>query len=141
MSRTLIEQGLAPSWPAARVAWHQRDPESLVLVARAREELLGFAIMQFGEDTAHLNLLAVAAHGRRRGIGRRLVTWLEETALTAGTFVIGLELRATNAAALGFYRSLGYRESGRVAGYYQAIEDAIRMQRDLRLGRGSLQTH
>ena len=31
------------------------------------------------------------------------MTWLEETALTAGTFIIGLELRATNEAAFAFY--------------------------------------
>jgi ribosomal protein S18 acetylase RimI-like enzyme len=46
---------------------------------------------------------------RRRGIARQLITWLEETALTAGTFTIGLELRATNFEARGFYAALGYR--------------------------------
>lgn len=139
MSRALIEQGLAPSWPPARVLWHVRHAESVALVAKAEAALLGFAIMEFGEETAHLNLLAVAPEARRRGVGRQLIRWLEETACTAGTFVIRLELRAGNAEALGFYRSLGYSESGRVPGYYQGIEDAIRMRRDLRIGRGSVQ--
>lgn len=141
MSRALIEQGLAPSWPPARVLWHVRHAESIVLVARAHAGLLGFAIMEFGEETAHLNLLAVDGCARRRGIGRQLVGWLEETALTAGTFLIGLELRAGNAEALGFYRSLGYRETGRVPGYYQGIEDAIRMRRDLRISDASRVPH
>jgi ribosomal protein S18 acetylase RimI-like enzyme len=132
MSRELIENGLRPSWPAARIVWHIRHRESVVLKAAAGQVIAGFAIMQFGDETAHLNLLAVCARHRRRGIARQLISWLEETALTAGTFKIGLELRATNLEARAFYGSLGYREIGRVLGYYEGVEDAIRMARDLR---------
>jgi ribosomal-protein-alanine N-acetyltransferase len=85
----------------------------------------------YADDTAHLNLLAVAAAHRRRGIGRRLVAWLEATALTAGTFTIALELRAGNEGARAFYAALGYRELARVPGYYQGRESAIRMVRDV----------
>src|SRR5262245_6142861 len=60
MSRELIEAGLHPSWPEARVAAHIRDKASMVLVARTGWEIAGFAIMQFGDERAHLNLLAVA---------------------------------------------------------------------------------
>ena len=38
-------------------------------------------------------------------------------------------MRATNDAAFAFYSTLGYRELGRVPGYYQGIEPAIRMAR------------
>jgi len=93
----------------------------------------GFAIMRYSQDTAHLNLLAVDPGHRRKGLGRRLLEWLEETAATAGTFLVGLELRASNDGALAFYTRLGYRELGRVAGYYQGVEPAIRMSRDLRV--------
>ena len=62
--------------------------------------------MRYGEDIAHLNLLAVDPAHRRRGVARQLIRWLEETAVTAGTFVIGLELRATNESALQFYTKL-----------------------------------
>ena len=132
MSERLIEAGLRPSWPASRVAWHIRHPESIVLTARTDTGIAGFAIMHYGDEAAHLNLLAVAPAHRRRGIARRLVTWLEETAFTAGTFIIGLELRASNHEAYAFYTALGYQEVGRVAGYYQGVEHAICMARDLR---------
>lgn len=134
MSHRLIEAGLRPAWSAARITWHIGHPESVVLTARRADETAGFAIMRFGDDVAHLNLLAVDPAHRRRAVGRRMMRWLEETALTAGTFIIGLELRATNAAAFAFYAALGYRELGRVSGYYQGIEHAIRMGRDLRAG-------
>ena len=135
MSRELIEAGLRPSWGASRIGWHVRDPDSVVLVARLGLALAGFAIMRYADDAAHLNLLAVAATHRRQGIGRRLLFWLEETALTAGTYVVGLELRAGNEAARAFYQALGYQELARIPGYYQGVEAAIRMRRDVRASR------
>ena len=131
MSQDFVETGLRPAWDTARIAWHIRNPDSVVLAARAGSAIIGFAIMRYGDDTAHLNLLAVAPAHRRRGIGRRLVAWLEDTALTAGTFTIALELRAGNAGARAFYAALGYRELVRVPGYYQGRECAIRMVRDV----------
>jgi ribosomal protein S18 acetylase RimI-like enzyme len=138
MSEQLIEAGLRPSWSAPRITWHIRHPESIVLAARHRARVVGFAVMRYGDDVAHLNLLAVEPEHRRRGVARRMMDWLEETALTAGTFIIGLELRATNEAAFAFYSRLGYRELGRVSGYYQGVEPAIRMARDVRKGRDAI---
>ena len=46
--------------------------------------------------------------------------------------------RATNHAAFAFYSALGYRELGRVSGYYQGVEHAIRMARDVRTGRDAV---
>ncbi len=131
MSSRLIEAGLTPSWPPERVARHIRGEESIVLTAKRSAGLLGFAIMQFGDSTAHLNLLAVDSYSQRRGLGRALLSWLEESAVVAGTFLIQLELRASNSIARAFYQARGYRETGRVAGYYQRLEDAIQMERDL----------
>lgn len=132
MSQAHVESGLKPAWGAARIRWHVRDPESVVLIARLQTIIAGFAIMRYGEDIAHLNLLAVEPAHRRRGIARALVRWLEETALTAGTFIVGLELRASNEPARALYRALGYHELGQIPGYYQGVESAIRMVRDVR---------
>ena len=140
MSQELVEAGLRPAWSASRITWHVRNPDSVVLTARHDSRAVGFAIMRYGDDVAHLNLLAVDPGHRRQGIARRLMVWLEDTALTAGTFIIGLEVRATNQTAFEFYTALGYRELGRVAGYYQGIEHAIRMARDVRTARSSDQS-
>ena len=133
MSRRLIESGLDPCWTAERVERQLKNHDCVVLVARFANHIVGFAIMQYGDDAAHLNLLAVEAGHRRHGIGRQLVAWLEDTARVAGTFAIRLEVRATNAGARAFYAALGYRETGWVRGYYQGVEDAVRFSRDLSL--------
>jgi ribosomal protein S18 acetylase RimI-like enzyme len=137
MALAFIEHGLRPSWPSSRIVRHVRHPESVVLVAERDRRIAGFAIMDFGDDSAHLNLLAVVPAERRRRVGERLVSWLEETALTAGTFIVELELRADNATAHAFYESLGYAEVARISGYYQGLEDAVRMRRDVRIARSS----
>ena len=132
MSRDLIETGLGWSWTAARVLRSIRDPETVVLVARQGRHIIGFAIMDFGEEAAHLALLAVDPTHRRRGIGRRLFGWLRESALTAGIAMIKLELRAGNMEAQQFYRCLGFDEIGWTAGYYRRRETALRMALRLR---------
>ncbi len=58
--------------------------------------------------------------------------WLEASARVAGTFVVSLEVRAANLAARSFYRKLGYRELVCLPRYYNGIETAVRMSRDLR---------
>ncbi|HYM34658.1 MAG TPA: GNAT family N-acetyltransferase [Steroidobacteraceae bacterium] len=131
MSAALIEQGLPHSWTERRVLAHIRHRECTVLVAKLANQLTGFAIMEFGNTMAHLNLLAVDPRWQRRGIGRQLLEWLHESALTIGTFVVKLELRAENGKARRFYASLGYDECGYVPRYYCNVEDAVLMSRDL----------
>jgi ribosomal protein S18 acetylase RimI-like enzyme len=135
MSRRLVEAGLEPCWTERRIDRQRADPDSLVLTARIGATIGGFAIMQYGDEAAHLNLLAVEKVHQRRGIGRALVAWLEDTARAAGVFRIRLEVRAGNQAAQDFYAALGYREAGWVSGYYQGEEDALRFERDLAVAR------
>ena len=132
LSRHAIEQGLAWSWTPRRVTHCLQDPTTNVIVKRERSALTGFSIMRYGDDEAHLLLLAVAPALRRRGIGSELLQWLETTARVAGLRAIRLELRTGNAPARAFYRSRGFEETGQITGYYQGLEDATRMVKPLR---------
>lgn len=132
MSRDLVESGLGWKYDAARVLQAVREPETLAPLACERGRIAGFALMEFGEERAHLVLLAVRPAERRLGIGRLLVEWLVESARVAGIASLHLELRAGNAAARGFYRALGFDETIVVPGYYRGREAALRMIRVLR---------
>jgi ribosomal protein S18 acetylase RimI-like enzyme len=101
------------------------------VVARREQRIAAFAIMHFGDDVAHLNLLAVAPEHRRQGLGRRLMQWLTTTAIEAGVFRVNLELRTHNEAARIFYERLGFAQLGIIQGYYQGREAALRMSRRL----------
>ena len=131
MSREYIERGLGWDWTATRVLRSIRDRSTNVAVVREGSNLLGFGIMKYNDDMAHLHLLAVQQMRRRKGMGAALLSWLEATAHTAGIEKIRVEARATNEAARAFYRSRNYREVERLAGYYRGVEDAVRMEKRL----------
>lgn len=131
MARDLVELGLGWTWTGLRIARHVRSADSVVLVAQREGRIAGFAVMRFGESEAHLDLLAVRPRYRRAGAGRRMVKWLEESALVAGVSVIYLEVRETNREALAFYAAIGYCRVRRLPGYYCGRETAICMGRDL----------
>jgi len=132
MSRDLVESGLGWKYDAARVLKAIRDRDTLAAVACERGRIAGFALMEFGDERAHLVLLAVRPTHRRQGIGRRLVDWLVASARVAGIASLHLELRSANEAARGFYRAMGFDETIVVPGYYRGRESALRMIRVLR---------
>ncbi len=134
MSRCLIEVGLRGwTWHPTRIARALRSRETCVLAADADNRLAGFAITEFGDTRAHLSLFAVQPQFQRRGIGLAMIEWIMESALTAGITQIDVEMRSNNFAARSFYEALGFVATGQVAGYYQNIETAVRMQRRLGL--------
>jgi ribosomal-protein-alanine N-acetyltransferase len=137
MSRRLIEFDLPWSWTESRVRYHLRNRECAVIVARHGKRICGFAIMQFYDAHAHLNLLAVHPGYRNQGIGSALVSWLEDSARTAGIFLVRLELRAGNDGGRAFYERLGYEQTGISPSYYDGREDALRMTHNLSLVRAA----
>jgi ribosomal-protein-alanine N-acetyltransferase len=151
MSRDFIESGLGWKYDAQRVLKAIRDRETLAVVAceeqknpaagaaaAPRSALAGFAIVEMGDERAHLVLLAVRPSHRRLGIGQRMLEWLLESARVAGMASVHLELRAGNDAARRFYRAMGFYETVLVPGYYRGVEGgrkegALRMLRVLRV--------
>lgn len=132
MTRQYLEAGLPPRYPATRIARLIDHEDTIALVADDGSGLQGFAIIEFGDDEAHLVLLCVRPAWRRAGLGRRMVDWLVESARVAGIARIDLELRSDNQAAQDFYRALGFRDAAVVPGYYGGRLDALKMSRALR---------
>ena len=118
MSRQLVERGLSWTWKPIRILSMVYNPETVVIVARTRVELAGFAIMEFHDSHAHLNLLAAAGDKSREGIASARLDWLENSAGIAGLDRIELEVRHNNEGARGFYRVHAFEEVAMVHGYY-----------------------
>jgi len=131
MSRDLVEHGLGWSWTQSRVLRCLRHPDTNAIVAVHQAERAGFALMKYGEEEAHLLLLAVRPAHARCGIGSAMVEWLEGSARVAGIARVTLEARAGNAAARSFYRRLGYSAAQLLPGYYGGSETSVRMVKKL----------
>jgi ribosomal protein S18 acetylase RimI-like enzyme len=83
------------------------DPE-LFVVAVENGELVASAMGGYEGHRGWVNYLAVRPDLRRRGIGRKLMLRLEGDLKARGCPKINLQIRTSNAAAVGFYRALGY---------------------------------
>jgi [ribosomal protein S18]-alanine N-acetyltransferase len=129
MSRELIEHGLPWSWRTERVARAIANPNTNVAVVRDAKDVIAFGIMEYQEVEAHLTLFAVAPAWQRQGIGRELLSWLEESALVAGARRIRVEARRENEAARCFYNEAGYHEQAIERGMYSKALDGIRLER------------
>ena len=131
LSRDDIEYGLPWSWTPARVERAIRHRDVNVVVAKQAQVLVGFGIMQYGDQGANLNLLGVSKDQRRLGTGTHIVEWLERVAVNAGIFDIVVQLRQQNVAAKAFYQGLGFEVIDHLPGYYGNHEVAIVMAKNL----------
>jgi [ribosomal protein S18]-alanine N-acetyltransferase len=131
MSREYIEHGLGWSWTRERVLKAIHESSTNVAVVQQEDHLLGFGIMQYGDQRAHLSLLGVELIHRKRGLATLLLAWLEKSAMVAGIERIQLEARSDNAIALAFYGNHGYRQTGTITGYYRGMVDAVRLEKIL----------
>jgi ribosomal-protein-alanine N-acetyltransferase len=129
----------APQWPrSAYVAAIALNvlPRRIALVAEFAGEVAGFAVASLvgpGADfEAELESIAVAKSVQGHGIGAALLARLVTNLGLVGAEKLALEVRESNAAALGLYERAGFREVGRRRGYYRdPVEDAVLLRLDL----------
>jgi [ribosomal protein S18]-alanine N-acetyltransferase len=133
MSRDLIETGLPWRYHTVHMLRLMGNDDTVALVADDPAGIQGFAVMQFGDERAHLVLLCVRPALQRRGVGRRLLDWLLASARIAGIARVQLELRADNPAAHRFYRGQGFVDGAWLPGYYDGLVAARRMVLELRV--------
>ncbi len=130
----------APHWPVSaylEAMDRGHRPRRVALVADGNGgRVVGLAVANLVAPEAELETIAVAAEGQRQGVGAGLMRALMEELKAERVTELLLEVRASNKSALGFYRALGFLETGRRVGYYaDPEEDAVLMR--FRLERGA----
>ena len=129
LSKKYIEHDLLQRYTPEHLKKVMNKNNKNVVVARISNKLVGFGVMTYHDDRANLDLLAVKLLYRRRGIGRKIVYWLEEVALTAGIFYIFVQARKINHGAIKFYNKLGFELFEEKSGYYQGKETGVLMSK------------
>jgi ribosomal-protein-alanine N-acetyltransferase len=99
-------------------------PRTRVLIARRGAKRIGAVIFWDLPGERQVVELVVDTNERRKGVARRLLNEVLQNASHTT-----LEVRASHAAALGLYRSLGFRQVGIRRSYYEGQEDAVLMER------------
>lgn len=97
-------------------------------------EVRSYAILMPAVDEAELLTIGVAATWQRKGLGRRMLNQMLETARARNMKRVFLEVRSSNVAAIAMYLSTGFSVIGVRSGYYQnsnGSENALVMACDL----------
>jgi ribosomal-protein-alanine N-acetyltransferase len=101
------------------------------VVARAGDDVVGFAGLWVMVDEAHVTTFAVDPRWRRRGVGERLLLSLLDLALARLAREATLEVRLSNVPARRLYEKYGFRPVGIRPRYYSDNgEDALIMTTD-----------
>ncbi len=88
-----------------------RPPAGLFLVASLRADPIGCGGLKFrGKEPAEIKRMWVAESARGLGVGRRLLSELEDCAAEYGARAVRLETNRALAEAISLYRSAGYIE-------------------------------
>ncbi len=98
------------------------------VVARAEDQVVGFAGLWLMVDEAHVTTFAVDPAWRRQGIGEHLLVALLDVSIARGAREATLEVRLSNVAARRLYEKYGFRPVGLRPRYYTDNgEDALIM--------------
>ena len=103
-------------------------------VCRVGGELIGYFVLMWVVDEAHLLNIGVAEKWQGAGFGARLLRHAMVVARHGGAGKLLLEVRLSNERALALYRHFGFCQIGIRRGYYPAAdgrEDALVLTRVL----------
>lgn len=95
---------------------------------RKNRILAGYCNLRLIAGEGELMRIAVHPELRGRGLSRKLMDCLEETAREKGAEAVTLEVRKSNQAAIELYKTYGFREEAVRKNYYEnPSEDALIM--------------
>ncbi len=138
MDRSHIPQILALEQTCFSVPWTESmltdalyDPQASFIVAEDEEgNILGYAGLHAILDEGYIDNVAVEPDARRHGVASALLEVFCRFGAANLSFLT-LEVRASNAAAIGLYEKYGFHRAGLRPGYYQKPrEDAVIMTKE-----------
>jgi ribosomal-protein-alanine N-acetyltransferase len=103
-------------------------------IVECGRDIAGYTVVAVAAEEAHLLNLSIAGPFQRRGLGRELLSFVLKLARDYAARRMLLEVRPSNAAALGLYAAAGFAEAGVRKEYYpdgEGREDAIVLQLSL----------
>ena len=117
-------------WTEAMLEEELYNPQASFIVAEDGEgDVLGYAGLHAVLDEGYIDNVAVEPDARRHGVASALLDVFCRFG-AANLAFLSLEVRASNAPAIGLYEKYGFQRAGLRPNYYQKpAEDAVIMTR------------
>ena len=124
----LEEETFSMPWSAESFLQMIEKEDTTYFVAEEDGRLLGGCGLLLIAGEGNITNVVVAPEARRRGVATGLLTYLMSEGERAGLTAYTLEVRVSNAAAIGLYGKLGFVSEGVRPGFYEKpTEDAVIM--------------
>ena len=95
-------------------------------------EILGFAGVLINIDFIEIMNIVVRKKYRKKGIGKELLEKLISFSKEKNFELINLEVNSKNEPAINLYKKFGFKEVGLRKKYYNNIDDAILMEKNIK---------
>ena len=119
------------AWSERSVASELENKLALWLVAVEGDTVAGYVGSQTVCNETDMMNVAVTEAFRRQGIAQQLVLALVDALKGMDSHSLTLEVRASNAPAIGLYGKLGFSQTGRRKNYYRnPREDALILRKE-----------
>ncbi len=124
----LEEETFSMPWSPASFLQMIEEEDARYYVAEEEGQLLGGCGLWLIAGEGSIGNVAVAKEARRRGVGTGLMRHMLSEGDKEGLTAYTLEVRVSNAAAIGLYQKLGFVSEGIRPNFYEKpTEDAIIM--------------
>lgn len=124
----LEEETFSMPWSAASFLQMIEKEDTAYYVAEEDGRLLGGCGLLMIAGEGNITNVVVAPDARRRGVATGLLTYLLMEGDRAGLTAYTLEVRVSNAAAIGLYEKMGFMSEGIRPNFYEKpTEDAMIM--------------
>ena len=124
-------KSFADPWTEGMLLDTLRFPVYHTFLAEDGGQVCGYGCLILLFEDAELANIAVAPTYRGQGVGKLLMEKMHDYAKTFGAERMLLEVRVSNASAIGLYEKYGYERYGLRENYYADGEDAYLMQKSL----------
>lgn len=122
------EQCFSTPWSENSLAEELSNPTAFFVVALLGGKAAGYGGMNCIVDVGYIDNIAVLENMRGRGIGKLILKSFLNAAREKNLCELTLEVRQSNAAAIGLYSSFGFEVMGKRRNFYtKPAEDGIIM--------------
>ena len=94
--------------PVKDIARKLKVDADLFLVGESRGEIVATVMGGYEGHRGWINYLAVSPQHQRKGYGREIMEFVEQSIQLKGCPKINLQIRGTNTQAAAFYQAIGY---------------------------------